>query len=73
MGKAIFIGVMAFALGVLVRDVAQDYAKPDPVCQRAKENAQRFSKIIVHLLNRQTIEFDGAIVSCRVKHLPEQS
>ena len=71
MGKAAFIAVFAFALGVLVRDVAQDYAKPDPVCERAKKDAKVYSAWLVHLLNRDTMHLDGAVVSCRVRHPKE--
>lgn len=75
-----FISACAFALGVLLRDVAQDYvakpdffAKQDAVCERAKENAERFAKALVHLLNQKTVELQGATISCRVKHHEEKS
>ena len=72
--------ICAFALGVLLRDVAQDYAaksdyltKRDAVCDRAKENAGRFATALVHLLNQKTVELQGATISCRVKHHEEKS
>lgn len=67
--------VCAFALGVLVRDVAQDYAPPSveaAACEHAKENAERFAKALVHLLNQKTVELQGATISCRVKHHEEK-
>ena len=78
--RIIFTAVCAFALGVLVRDVAQDYVKKpdyitkrDAACERAKENAERFAKALVHLLNQKTVELQGATISCRVKHHEEKS
>lgn len=69
-----FVAVCAFALGVLARDVAQDRvdAKTAASCQHAKENAERFAKALVHLLNQKTVELQGATISCRVKHTEEK-
>jgi hypothetical protein len=67
-----FVAVCAFAVGVLVRDVAQDHAdKPDDGCQIAKERAGQYAQALVALLNRKPIEIGGSIVSCRVTH-PEE-
>jgi hypothetical protein len=68
-----FVAAFAFAVGVLLRDTAQDYAKPDPTCNVAKERAGQYAEALIFLLNRKTIEIGGSLVSCRVEHPKDQS
>ena len=74
------VAVCFFAAGVLVRDVAQDYAPRSPeavareqACDNAKENAARWATALVHLLNQKPVELQGATISCRVRHSEEKS
>jgi hypothetical protein len=62
--------VCAFALGVLVRDQAQDFTPKAQACERAKDNAERFATAIAAILNGGVIYTDDAIAACRVKHIP---
>lgn len=79
MGMKIFLAVYAFALGVLVRDVAQD--RKDVVtaevlnrCQSDRENAERYAKALVSAANgRGFMIGETTTVSCRARHSPRQS
>lgn len=63
--------MIGFALGVLIYDVAA--RKPDPVCERAKENAERFATLLAHVLNGGGLVVEGSTaVSCRAKHIEEK-
>mgnify|MGYP001612655460 FL=1 len=71
-----FVAVFAFAAGVLLRDVAQDY-KPIPEsseCRAAQENADRYATLIAHVLNGGGLVVeDSTAVSCRAKHFKEKA
>lgn len=71
-----FVAVCAFALGVLLRDVAQDY-KPIPEsaeCRAARENAERYAAFLAHVLNGGGLMVeDSTVVSCRAKHVKEKT
>jgi hypothetical protein len=61
--------VGAFALGVLVRDVAQDYrdAKALAACQQnAAEYASHLSKL---LTDGGRLTAPGTVVSCKARHI----
>jgi hypothetical protein len=42
-------------------------------CKVAKQRASEHATALVHLLNQKTVELQGAIVSCRVRHSEEKS
>lgn len=73
LGKA-FIVVYAFAAGVLVRDVAQDFIPPqrDIACERHRENAERFARAIAEVLNGRAIRSDTDVAVCRVRPIPKE-
>jgi hypothetical protein len=59
--------VFAFALGVLVRDQAQDYTPQAASCERARENADVFGRALAAAaLNGGAFQTDDVRVSCRV-------
>jgi hypothetical protein len=63
---------ITFALGVLLRDIAQDsIAEPKPSFKLDKQNAE-YAKALVYLLNEKTVELQGATISCRVTHHEEK-
>ena len=72
------VAVCSLALGVLLRDVAQDWIdlekEPEKIaCKADRENAARYAKALTHLLNGGCVTLPGVEMSCRTKHLPVQS
>jgi hypothetical protein len=73
-----FIAVSFFALGVLLRDSA---AQPLRVvyiphetaqCQVDRANAQHYAQVLSKVLSYgDDFRVDGAFVTCRVRHFPE--
>jgi hypothetical protein len=69
MFKVALLATCSFALGVLVRDVAQDYrdAKLLAACQQqAAEYASHLSKL---LTDGGRLTAPGTVVSCRARHI----
>ena len=74
MFKYAIVAVWSLALGVLLRDVAQDWLdlekEPEKIaCKADRENAARYAKALSHLFNQGTVVVgDSMRISCRVKH-----
>ena len=67
------VAVCSFGLGVLVRDVAQDYrdAKVLAACEaRSAEYASHLSKL---LADGGRLTAPGTVVSCKAKHIQVKS
>ena len=74
MFKYALLATCSFALGVLVRDVAQDYrdAKVLPewaACQADRENAALYARALVALLNGERVSIPGAVMSCKTQQV----
>lgn len=63
-----FLVVFSFAAGVLVMDTAHEYRNDVVECEANRENAERYAKLLSHVLNGGGLEVDETRVSCRVKH-----
>lgn len=74
MFKYALLATCSFSLGVLVRDVAQDYrdAKVLPewaACQADRENAALYARALVALLNGERVSIPGAVMACKVRQV----
>lgn len=66
MKRSLFIAVFAFALGVVVRDQAQDYTPEAKTCQR-------FAAAVANVLNGGSIETNDVRASCRITPTRKES
>jgi hypothetical protein len=78
MFKYALVAVWSLGLGVLLRDVAQDWLdlEKEPAliaCKADRENAARYAQALTHLLNGGKVSLPGTEMQCRVKHIKVKS